>query len=218
MRLQPVHLQRPVAPEPVYSQDELRQRRRQWLPVKYTAAFNLGSEIGAILSPVARDVAALPRPLATRPAIDEIADAVHELVSTVVGMLAESKHLDRAAHARTVRAVRDLAQRPTAPEITDDEIVSGQWAVVLVGYAAPLAADLGRLLGRAPSASQRLEDALRVLDRVVLDLAARIPKVAHFQSLPTPAEVNAARKAHTDAERVQRALAKMNPVKTGPTP
>ncbi|SON63386.1 hypothetical protein MSIMFI_04916 [Mycobacterium simulans] len=214
MRLQPVYLQRPAAPEPVYTQAQQRERRRHWMRVRYRADFSLSVEVGEILGPLAREVSTLPRPLAVRVDIDKIADATHELVSTVVGMLAESKPLDPASHARIVQAVRDLAQRPTAPEISDAEIISGQWAVVLVGYAGRLTADLAGRLGRSPSASQRLEDALRVLDTAALDLARRIPKLARYQALPTFEEVEAARKAQADADRVQRALSKITPATT----
>ncbi|ODR00345.1 hypothetical protein BST27_29665 [Mycobacterium intermedium] len=207
----------------VYSQDQQRERRRQWLRVHYRGDFDLTAEVAAIVNPLAAQVAALPRPLVLRPKIDEVADAVHELISTVVGMLAESRQLDSAAHARTVRAVRDLAQRPTAPLITDEHIGSGRWAAILVEFVAPFNGDLAALLGRALpphhpktnglSASERLEAALRVLDTPAHDLAFLIPKAARRQSLPSIEEINAAYRAREEAERVQRALAKVKPAK-----
>ena len=137
--MRPFVRQRPesaeAAPEPVYSQAQQRERRRKWLRVHYRGDFRLDAEVSAIVDPLAAQVAALPGPLVLRGDIDNVADAVHELVSTVVGMLAESKQLDRAAHARIARAVGDLAERPAAPEISNEHISAGSWAVVL--HASP---------------------------------------------------------------------------------
>ena len=49
---------------------------------------------------------------------------MHEGASTTVGLLAESRHLDSSA--RTAQAVRDLAQRPAAPEIADDPQIAAK--------------------------------------------------------------------------------------------
>lgn len=212
-----------VAPPPrVYSQDEQRVRRRGWLRNHYRGDFDLAAEVSAIIGPLAASLSALPRPVALRRDVDIVANAVHELVSSVVGMLAESKHLDRAAQARTVQAVFDLAQRPAEPLITEDELASGSWAVLLVSHAAPFARDFAAHLGAARppndpnlqragqlSASERLEAALRVLDLAALDLSRRIPRVARYQALPSIESRNAARKAQHDTERARRQLAKM---------
>jgi hypothetical protein len=154
-----------------------------------------------------------------RPKVDEVSDATHELLSAVVGMLAESTRLDPTAHARTKAAVADLAQRPREPQITDQEIVSGRWVARLVAHVAPHAGDLAALLGRAvppnhpslagPSASERLEAALRVLDTEARSLERRIPEVARYQALPSIEDFNAANKARRERERVERALSKM---------
>jgi hypothetical protein len=207
----------------VYSQDEQRVRRRGWLPVHYREQFDLTTEVSAIIGPLAEQLSALPRPLALRRDVDAVADAVHELVSAVVGMLAEAKHPDPLAHARTARAVADLAQRPNQPRVSDDQLCDGSWAAVLVSHVAPHREDLAAFLGRAlapndprllraagqQSASQRLEAALRVLDLAALDLARRIPKAARYQALPSIESRNAARRAQYDAERARRQLAKM---------
>lgn len=103
------------APVPTYSQTEQRERRRQWLRISYDAGFDLGKEVSAILRPLAKAVAALPSPLVLRPEVDDVADGVHEVLSTVVGMLAESHGLDAGARSRTATALRDLAQRPRLP-------------------------------------------------------------------------------------------------------
>lgn len=185
----------------------------------YRGDFDLAAEVSAILSPLADQVALLPNPFAMRPKVDDAANAVHELLSTVVGMLSESPHLDNEAHARTARAVRDIAQRPHPPQISDEQLISGRWAALLVKHVAVHSNDLAAFLGRAlppnhphlkgASASERLEAALRVLDTAALDLARLIPKVARHQALPSIEAVNAANKARQDRERAERALAKM---------
>jgi hypothetical protein len=119
-RRQPV-----AAPAPVYSQEQQRQRRRGWLRVHYCEQFDLAAEVSAICTPLAQQVCALPRPLAMRRDVDDVADAVHELLSTVIGMLAESTQLGSAAHARIKSAVADLVQRPRAPQISDAQLADG---------------------------------------------------------------------------------------------
>jgi hypothetical protein len=136
----------------------------------------------------------------------DVADAVAEVASTTVGMLAESRHLDSSA--RTAQAVRDLVQRPAAPQITDADLIGGTWAALLVAYVEPLAGPLAGLLGRAlppetdalrgdPSASERLEAALRVLDASARELERRTQRVAERQAAPTVEESNAARRGPT---------------------
>jgi hypothetical protein len=223
------------APEPVfYTQDQQRERRRKGLPICYRGDFDLVKEVSAIVEPLAVQLAQLSGPvvlrsgvydgpLVLRRRVDEVSDGVGELVSAVIGMLAESR-LDAAAQARVVASVRDLAQRPREPQITDEMVLSGRWAAVLVKHVVPHSNDLAALLGRALrpghpnlrgdlSVSERLEDALRVLDVAARDLARRIPKVLAYQALPTPEENYAAHIARQEQERVQRevqrALAKM---------
>lgn len=201
------------------SQNALRHRRRHWLRVHYTAEFDLAAEIAAITEPLAAEISYLPRPTALRGEIDAIADAVHEVLSAVVGMLAESRHLDTEARSRTLDAVRDLAQRPREPQITDAQISDGSWASVLTAHAAPYTGDFATFLGRAlppghpqlngRSASERLEAVLRVLDDAALTASRRIPRVAARQALPTLAEANAAARARREAERAQTALARL---------
>lgn len=203
-----------------YTQDELRERRRGWLRVHYRADFDLAAEVSAIVGPLAASLSALPRPAALRRDVDAVADATHELVTVVVGMLAESRHLDATAKARTAQAVRDLAQRPAEPALTDRQLASGRWVGLLVAHVAPYTDDLAALLGRAlapndprlgkkDSASQRLEAALRVLDTAARDLSRRIPVAARYQARPSIAERNAARRAEVEAQRTRNQLAKM---------
>lgn len=209
----------PGAPSPAPPQDEQRQRRRAWLRVHYSGTFDLGAEVAAIVAPLADAMAALPRPVAMRFEVDEVADAVHELLSAVVGMLAESRQLDKAAHVRTAQAARDLAQRPREPQINDKMLIAGTWAALLIDHVTPHSEDFAAYLGRAlppndprltgPSASERLESALRVLDSAALDLQRRLPKVAARQALPSIEDVNAANKARRETARAERTLTKM---------
>ena len=93
------------------------------------------------------------------------------------------------------------------------------WASVLVAHVTPYTADFATFLGRAlppraaglkgPSASERLETALRVLDTAALSAHRRLPKVAARQSLGTVAEANAAARARREAERGRAALARL---------
>lgn len=157
------------APQPTYIQAEQRQRRRQWLRIVYRGEFDLTAEVRDILEPLAQQAAALPRPAALRPEADAVADAVHQLLSTAIGMLAESRKLTADAHHRTARAARDLAQRPREPQIGGEHLADGTWAALLAGHVKPHAGDLADYLGRAlppndprltgPSASERLEAA-----------------------------------------------------------
>lgn len=209
------------APAPKYSQTELRDRRQKYLPVLYGSGFDLATEIGDMLSPLGAQVSALPSPLVLREQIEDTADAVHEIVSTAVGLLAESR-LDADAHARTRERVRDLAQRPRAPEISDDEIIEGTWATALVAYVTPLSTDFATYLGRelkrpvrpdrpdlAPAANERLLAALRVLDEAVGKLTEIIPRAAARAAVRTPEQINEATKARQARERVERALARI---------
>lgn len=205
-------------PSRIYSQAELRDRRRKWLRHTYTGSFDLAAEVGEIVAPLAGQVAALPCPLAMRNRVEDVRDGVHEVLSVVIGLLAESR-LDADAHARTVQAVRDFAQRPREPQLSDDAILTGRWSGLLVRHISPHSADFAAFLGRAlppddprlsgPSASERLEAVLRELDSAALTLERAIPKVAAHQSLPSFEEVNAANRAKREAERADRMLAKM---------
>ncbi|MFV8050370.1 hypothetical protein [Mycobacterium sp. 48b] len=209
------------APKARASQAEQRERRRKRLPVHLAGTFNLAAEVTAVCGPAAQEVSSLANPLALRSDVEAVADAVHEVLSTAVGMIAGDRHAADAARTRQLAA--DLAVRPQAPAITDEQIVSGGWATMLAEWVAPYSGDLAALLGRAqppradalrgnPSASERIERALRALDGAVLDLTRRVPKARARQSLPSMAEFNAHLKAKADAERQQRVLAKLGAV------
>jgi hypothetical protein len=213
------HTPRPTTESvPAHTQDEQRHRRRHWLRVHYTGDFNLTSEITDIVGPIAAQITYLPHPAALREHVEDVADAVHEVLSVVVGMLAESRHLEGEAHQRTLHAVRDLARRPREPQITDAQIIDGSWASLLVRHVSPYTADLAGFLARAlaprhrdlkgPSASERIEAALRVLDTAALSATRRIPKAAEHQARGTVAEANEAARHRRAAERAEAALSR----------
>lgn len=201
-------------------QREQRDRRRRGASVVFGRAFSLAAEIAEQLADLERDIAVLPQPLAMRDDVREIADAVHEVLSTVVGLVAESRQLDRGARQRTARAVADLAQRPKEPAITDGQIGQGRWAATLIEFVEPFSDDLSALLGRALppestalrgalSVSERLERALVVFDQAVADAQRHLVRVAEYQALPSPDEYNAQRRAAEAAERERMALGAM---------
>lgn len=205
------------APKAKASQAELRDRRRKRLALQYTKTFNVANEFEAVCSPAAHQISQLPDPLAMRRDIEGVVDAVHELMSVVVGMLAESRSADAGV---TRRLVADLAVRPRLPEITDKAIVSGSWVHALSEWVEPYGGDLAALLGRAlppghdglkgnPSASERLEKALRVLDAAALTVERRLPKVRARQALPSMEDHNRQQRERQDAERANRVLAKL---------
>lgn len=208
------------APLATATQDELRERRRKRQPVLYRGDFNLATEVAAVCSSVATDASRLPNPVVLRVDVEAVADSVHELLSVVVGLIAADRHASEDSRTRTRQAAADLAVRPQAPTITDAAIISGSWVVALAAWVEPYAGDLAALLGRAlppdhpalrgdPSASDRVVKALHVLDSAVLDLARRIPKVRQRQALPSMAEFNAELQAKADADRRERALARL---------
>lgn len=197
------------------SQEVQRHRRSHWLSVTYDGRFDLSLEVEAIVGPLAAGVAALPGPLGLRDDVEGVADAVHALLVVVADMLGRSSRLPAESQARAAAAVGDLTRR--AARVSDDEIRSGSWAQVLVGYARPFSADLGRFLGGAvppgvsgtQSASERLEAALRGVDGAALVLGRRVPKAAARQALGSVADANVRARVARDAERARRASAEV---------
>lgn len=176
---------------PVFTQAQLRERRRKYLPLRYGGGFDLTDEVAAVCGPVAERVAAEPRPSAYANDVAEVGDAVHELVCVVVGLLAERAATRKVGHlpvdqrGRTKRALCDLAPRPAARVIDPARLADGGWSAQLVAYAAPFAVDLADLLAHAMppgstrgarSASERVENALREVDQAVLRLTKRLDR------------------------------------------
>ncbi|MDV3124679.1 hypothetical protein M1247_07120 [Mycobacterium sp. 21AC1] len=209
------------APLATASQDQLRERRRKRLRVHYTGKnYVQSAEVRAVCGQVAVDISRVPNPLPMRRDIEAVADAAHELLSAAVGLIAADRNQSNEARARTRQAAADLAVRPAAPAISDNQIISGSWVHALVDWLAPYDGDLSALLSRAlppdapslkgsPSASERIERALRTLDQAVLELERRTVKAAKRQALPSLQEFNDELRVKADAERRERALAKL---------
>ena len=86
--------------------------------------------------------------------------------------------------------LRELAVRPTPPEIADGEIASGAWAAVLSGHCSTHSGQLSDLLSLAappdmrrgaPTVSETLIDALRVLDQAAVNADRQLDKAAFFR-------------------------------------
>lgn len=205
---------------PADQTEQRRRRRAQLPPLAYDGAFDLAAEVAAITEPLAARVADAAQPLAFRPHVTELADAVHELVSTVAGWLAEPEAQRKTAHLagdpssrrKAVRTLCDLAQRPALPEITDGMLTSGSWAALLVSMAGPSVDPLAELLSRAwppdhealrgrPSRSERLNELLRnMIDRAALALQRRLDWVE--SAPPAPARP-------TETDRTEQARAEL---------
>lgn len=199
--------QRPQ-PRPVYSQAELRDRRRKQLPGTLEGGWSLSSEMAAICGPLAAGVAAATCPAGYWRAVDQLTDAVHETVSAAVGLLARAdaerrcRHLGVDDRGRSVQALVDLAERPKLPEFTDDDLAAGTWAATLTALADPYSADLSGLLDRAltTAVSDRMLAVLREVDLAALALRRRLDRDAKSSApAATPA-------AATDADRKRAEL------------
>lgn len=176
--------QRPQA-APVYTQTELRDRRRKVLPIyAWPADWSLTAEVAAICSRLAERVADAPNPVAYLRTVAELADAMHQTVHVVVGLLAQAdaerrtRHLGTEDRGRSITALVDLTPRPAAPEVTADTLVSGTWPATLVTLAEPYNAALAALLGNAatPNVADRLLAALSEVDRAALALTRRLDR------------------------------------------
>lgn len=174
-------------PQPLLipTQDEIRDRRRKVLPVyRWPDDWSLNTEFAAICEQLAERVAAAPNPAAHLRAVAELADAVHAAVHVVVGLLAQAdaerrtQHLGTDDRGRSIRALIDLAERPAAPEITDDTLTEGTWSAALTALAAPYTEELARLLGSAmtPAIGDRLLAALSEVDAAALTLGRKLDR------------------------------------------
>ena len=200
----------PVAPEPVFTQDENRERRRQHLRVHYRGDFGLDVEVAAILGPLAAQLAAEPHPRAYLAQVEDVANAVHETVGASIGFIAEHGARDRVRHlhdrpgdrTKALRTISDLAPRPPAAVIGDGDLATGAWATTLIDLAKPYSAPLTAVLAAAlppdddrlkgaPSTSERLVAELRALDRAAAELERRIERSKFYRrECPTPVVVD----------------------------
>jgi hypothetical protein len=211
----PVTERRPVsvvAPPPVYTQSQLRARRRLHLRVVYTGSFELTAEVAAIVRPLAKQMVAEPSPASHRAQVEDVADAVHALVSAVVGFIAEHDGRAKVQHlanrpddrSKALRTIADLAPRPAAPVINGATAFrKGTWAALLVELARPFSVPLADALAAAlppehtalngaPSTSERLVNELRELDRAAKLLERSLERRAFFhrECPPPPPEVD----------------------------
>jgi hypothetical protein len=126
-----------------------------------------------------------------------VALSVHAVVVAIGDMLAEADAQRRTAHlpvetrGQAVRLLLDLAaaERPAPPEGVRG--VSDLWPERLVDHCRPVAGPLSDLLERAKppgalrnalSVSERLEEALRQVDRAAVALERRIDMAAFYRS------------------------------------
>ncbi len=149
----------------------LRDWRRKRFATHLDARFSLAIEVKDQITALGIAVGQLKEPRAARRGVDTVFDAVAEVVHVAAGMINESHAVD----GRTRRLAADLTARPKVPEITAEQLVSGTWVHSLMTYVEQVDGPLSELLGRAhppgsdalrgdPSASERVEKALRGLD------------------------------------------------------
>ncbi|MCQ4360624.1 hypothetical protein KQR54_05595 [Mycobacterium gordonae] len=176
---------------PTPTQEQGRDRRRKLLPIyAWPGDWSLTAEVAAICDPLAERVAAATNPAAYLRAVTELADAVHQAVHVVVGLIAQAdaerrtRHLGTDERGRSIRAVVDLAERPAAPEVSSEALVSGTWSATLVVLAEPYSAALARLLGGAatPTVSDRLLTALVEVDAAAGALGRRLDRERVYQA------------------------------------
>ncbi|OPX14315.1 hypothetical protein [Gordonia sp. i37] len=205
------------APTPNYSQDELRDRRRKHLPIQLDAAFDLGEELRAVLGAAEAKLATEPCPgtpgyiesvTAISGAVEELCDRARNLVHAA--KVSRVRDTDRP---RARAALKALAAKP-APEITRAALIECRWAQPLTNLAASISGPLSDLLGRQSdsrrglaSVSDELIDALRSLDRTVLDLHRRIDRARSYRAQNMHAA--AAANPNADAEAARATLAEL---------
>ncbi|ANE80151.1 hypothetical protein A7U43_13235 [Mycobacterium adipatum] len=171
-------------PEPTYNQTEQRDRRRQGFTGLLGGGWSLSAEVAAICSPLANRCAERGAPRAFVRYVEDVADAVAELIFVATGLLAEAdaqrrtRHLPLQERERARIAIRALTPRPQLPEIASDDVGSGTWATALATLAEPYSADLARLLGNAASSavSDRLLRALAEVDHAARALERRLDR------------------------------------------
>lgn len=190
--------------------------------VLYTDGFDFAAEVESICGPLAEAVAADPVPTALDTTVSDLVDAVHRVVLTVGDLLAECDARRKVAHlrnpaekARATKLFVAARDRTPCPE-TDELLVSGGWAAVLVDHARPVTDPLRSLLGRSlppdsnelrgqPSVSEQIEEALREIDRAALSLERRLTRRHYYRksftkaSMPRP---DAATEARRELEKL----------------
>lgn len=199
---------------PPTDQREQRHVRQLGGSAPPCTGFDLAVEFGEQLAPLERGIAALPRPAAMRGAVLNIADAANIAVLFVAELILESPGASADAQRRASQVVADLAAQAQSevPAVSDAMIVSATWSAPLLARSEVLADDLAALLARAHrpgaaalggdlSIAERIEQVLRRLDGVVRDAGSHLDRVARHQSLPSPSEYNAERRAEAVLQR-----------------
>lgn len=175
---------------PTFTQAQWRPRRRQRLITQRVRFFSPSREIAEVAEPLATRIAARaavppvssvpPVALRFRQPVAAFADAVHELVSGLIGWQAEQDGQAKTAHLanepgqrrHALNLIKDTAQRPVLPPISDQMIDDGSWAAALTEMAS--AADGLRV---AAAYSDRLERLLLgTIDRAALALERRLDR------------------------------------------
>lgn len=176
--------------KPTHSQDEQRHRRRHWLLVSYDGSFDLVDEIRSIAAPLAEKVAADPSPTSYMNNVTDLAGAVHRCVGAFGDIVLDGEDRRRVEHlataedrARALRLLREHRAGRSRPTITDAALVEATWPESLADLAQPVSGPLAAFLARPPSdwlptASQRVEAALREIDTPAISLARRIDRRA----------------------------------------
>lgn len=204
-------------PELPTDQTELRNLRRSG-PAPVHLSFDLRREIAEQVAPVERGITALPRPAAMRGAVAEVIAAADTVTLIVAELISDSAGASPEARRRSAGVMAELAARAQSeePAVTDSMITGGTWAADLLVRTEVLADDLAALLARAHrpgspalggdlSVAERVEQALRRLDRAVRDALALLDRVRAHQALPSPEEHNRQRRAEVAAERARQA-------------
>jgi hypothetical protein len=182
-------------------------RRRQLVDLVYDGRFELSTELQSVTSPLAMRVAALDNPAIASAAVGEVADAAHDLCSTIVSWLAEeparkaTEHMSApnqaGARQRACKLITDNAPRPALPDIDTEALRRATWPALLARMAAPLNVGLSDLLARSlppdspvlrgrPSRSEMLVDLLRDFDRAASLLGHRLNAHARRPAPPPP--------------------------------
>lgn len=197
-------------PVPTYSQAELRERRVQGYRVLLPGGWSLTTEVAALCQPLAERVAARRAPRTYLRYVEDVTDAVRQLVDTVVALLAEAdaqrrtRHLPIDQRGRALAAARALAQRPVMPEIGCEDVASGYWAQTLAELTEPYSDDLARLLGNALTSvvSDRVLRALAEVDHAARALERRLDR-------DEPTRATTPSQAITEADRARAELAEL---------
>lgn len=205
-------------PPPIYSQAEQRERRRKHLPVTYDGTFDLTAEVAALLDPLAERIAADPHPTGHAVAVEDVTDAVASTVRAIARLLAELDARQRCAgvpieqRGRAIAALIQLADMPGDPEVTDDDLGSGEWASALTRHAALYSVQLADRLGRALppgqtrgalSVSELVEAELRAIDSAATLLSRRIAASERQRAQTSTRKAD----TRTEAEQARATLA-----------